>query len=101
MPTRKTGITSKVFRFERAEITPSTEWDFRRVFEFRVEVSASSAVGSGGMSRKESGRDVRGSGMTASNTKHRITDPIARPHGIQGEISVVTDAMKDATSSAM
>jgi hypothetical protein len=56
--------------------------------------------GSGGIAEYGLSEDLRGSGITARSPKHVITDPMAKPQGIQGEISVVTEAVKDATSSA-
>jgi hypothetical protein len=38
--------------------------------------------------------------MMARRIRQRITDPIASPQGIQGDISVVTDATNEAISSA-
>ena len=61
----------------------------------------SSPVGvSGGIAEYGLSEDLPGSGITARSPKHVITDPMAKPQGIQGEISVVMEAVKDATSSA-
>jgi len=101
IPTRKTGITSSVFRLERAELTPLTNWDFEGAFISVFKELISSPVGvSGGIAEYGLSENLRGSGMTARIPKHVITDPMAKPQGIQGEISMVTEAIKDATSSA-
>jgi hypothetical protein len=55
-------------------------------------------IGDSGLSRLR--LDPCGFGMMARRTRQRTTDPIASPHGIQGDISVVIDATNEAISSA-
>ena len=94
-------MTSKVFRLDRAEMRPSTYSDFESIFRSLFdEFTISGVVGSCGIAAYELERDFRGSGMTARSSKHKSTDPMARLQGIQGDMSVVTEAVKDAISSA-
>jgi hypothetical protein len=91
---RKTGIVRRTFGFERAA---------KRVLAVLVfgessEVSDDSASGEGtwwGLCG-----DFGGSGIKTKRMRHRMTDPSARPQGIQGDMLVVIYAVKEAMSSA-
>jgi hypothetical protein len=41
-----------------------------------------------------------GRGMSQSRSRHKMTDAMAMPAGIHGEMSMVTDATNEAISSA-
>jgi hypothetical protein len=98
MPTRNAGIVNKTFLFESAfriiEVIPRGIFIDHRPWgvdsspeTFKMGVFCSVFL--------------TGWGMSQSRNRHSMTDPMAIVAGIQGEMSVVTDARKEAISSAM
>jgi hypothetical protein len=91
IPTRKTGTTNRAFRFENAP---------RSRFKERSDISWTEFPPSSSFGTCWSLIDRRKFGMRRSNSKHSTIAPIAKPQGIQGEISIVTEAIHDPASSA-
>jgi hypothetical protein len=97
MPTRKTGIVNRTLVFESAPMRLSTE---RLLFEVPELLAVSSSGISNGRVKLVIESNF-GRGMSQSKSRHKRTEPMAMPHGIQGDISMVTDARKEASSSAI
>lgn len=97
---RKTGIASSIFLFESALLILSTEEPRGGSSEVsRALLSLGCGMVSWG-SGEESCIGFCDSGITQSSNKQTTIAIIDKPHEIQGEMSVVTAAVKEPTSSA-
>lgn len=95
MPTRKTGIVSRILLLENKLNRVSTKRPFFEDSELRV-VS---------LEFPNNGAEFIqifdfGCGIIQSKSRQEITDAMAVPDAIQGDVSIVTDAKTEARSSA-
>jgi hypothetical protein len=95
MPTRNTGMVSNMSIFDIALMRLVTGC----LFAWFTKVLFSSSRIPGDPIVLIS-TPMLGAGMSQSKARQKMIDPIAMPHGSQGEKSIVTDARKEAISSA-
>lgn len=94
IPTRKTGIVNRTFLFDAT-------LRIRFNVEKTMDSSGRGSNPSPSIPDSESGFGDFPFGITESTAKHERTETNDKVQGIQGEISVVTVAINDATISAI
>jgi hypothetical protein len=97
MPTRNTGMVSNMSIFDIALMRLVTGSLFAW---FTKVLFSSSRITGGPIVQVLISTPMLGAGMSQSKARQKMIDPIAMPHGSQGEKSIVTDARKEAISSA-